>query len=199
MVLFSALFVQLNYLQIFHAKSLNENPANTRAVIRDFSRPRGVIQTSDGVVLARSVPTNDEFQRHREYPEATLFSHVTGYFSFTYGTEGVERSYNAALSGRDQSQKVTKLSDLLVKKERVGNVTLTLSKRLQEVATEQLGERKGAVVAIDPKTGAIMAFADYPTYDPNPLASHTQSEARADWDALNADPDKPLLPRTYRE
>ncbi|MGH9277364.1 MAG: peptidoglycan D,D-transpeptidase FtsI family protein [Acidimicrobiales bacterium] len=199
MVLFTALFVQLNYLQIFHAKSLNAHPANTRAVVRDFSRPRGVIQTSDGAVLARSVPVEDEFERQREYPEGKLFGHVTGYFSFNYGTEGVERTYNDALSGRDQSETVTKFSDLLVKKERVGNVTLTLSKRLQEIAAEQLGERKGAVVAVDPKTGAVLAFADFPSYDPNPLASHQPSVAKADWDALNADPDKPLLPRTYRE
>jgi len=198
-VLFVALFLQINYLQIFHADALNKNPVNTRAVVRDFSRARGVIQTSDGAVLAKSVPVDDEFKLQRQYPEGPLFGHITGYFSFTYGGEGVERTYNDQLVGRNQQFDIKNLSDLLVKNERTGDVTLTLSKRLQQVATDQLGERKGAVVALDPSTGAILAMADYPSYDPNALASHKQSDVRAAWDALNADPNKPLLPRAYRE
>src|SRR5215467_11868281 len=84
-VLFTALFAQINYLQIFHAKALDKNPLNTRAVVADFARPRGVIQTSDGAVLARSVPVHDEFPRQRQYPEGALFAHITGYLSFTSG------------------------------------------------------------------------------------------------------------------
>ena len=198
-VLFGALFAQVNYLQVFHAKALNANPLNTRAVVRDFARPRGVIVTSDGAVLARSVPVADEFERRRQYPEGALFAHITGYLSFTYGGEGVERTYNDELVGRNQQIKLKNLSDLLVKREKTGDVTLTLSKRLQQVATEQLGQRKGAVVALDPTTGAILAMADYPTYDPNALAGHKQSEIRAVWDQLNADANKPLLPRAFRE
>jgi peptidoglycan glycosyltransferase len=198
-VLFGALFAQVNYLQVFHAKALNDNPLNTRAVVRDFARARGVIQTSDGAVLARSVPVNDEFERLRQYPEGALFGHITGYLSFTFGGEGVERNYNDQLVGRGQSLELKNLSDLLVKRERTGDVTLTLSKKLQQVATEQLGQRKGAIVALDPTTGAILAMADYPTYDPNVLASHSQTDVRAAWDQLNADPNKPLLPRAYRE
>lgn len=198
-VLFAALFVQINYLQVFHADALNNNPLNTRAVVRDFARARGVIQTSDGAVLARSVPVTDEFQRQRQYPEGALFAHLTGYFSFTFGGEGVERQYNDELTGRNQSVKLKNLSDLLVNSERTGDVTLTLSKKLQQIATDQLGKRKGAVVALDPTTGAILAMADFPTYDPNALAGHSQTAVRAAWDQLNADPNKPLLPRSYRE
>ena len=199
MALFLALFVQVNYLQIFRADELNKHPANTRAIVRDFSRPRGVIQTSDGVVLAQSVPTDDEFERLRQYPEGELFSHITGFFSFNFGADGAERTYNDDLVGREEQLKLDKLSDLLVKKERVGDVTLTLSKRVQQLAVEQLGDRKGAIVAVEPTTGAILALADYPRFDPNPLSSHKPSEAKQAWDALNADPEKPLLPRAYRE
>ena len=199
MVLFAALFVQVNYLQIFSADRLNSHPANTRAIVRDFARPRGVIQTSDGVVLARSVEVDDEFERQREYPEGALFAHVTGYLSFAFGAEGIERTYNDELVGRDQETEITKLSDLLVKRELTGDVTLTISKKLQQVASEQLGERKGAVVALNPRTGAVLAMADYPSYDPNRLAGHSQSEVRAAWEELNADPDKPLLSRAFRE
>ncbi|MFP5318479.1 MAG: peptidoglycan D,D-transpeptidase FtsI family protein [Acidimicrobiia bacterium] len=198
-VLFGALFVQVNYLQIFAADRLNSHPTNTRAIVRDFARPRGVIQTADGVVLARSVPVDTEFQRRREYPEGALFAHITGYLSFSFGAEGVERTYNDELVGRDQETEIRKLSDLLVKREHTGDVTLTLSKKLQQVASEQLGERKGAVVALNPRTGAVLAMADYPSYDPNRLAAHSQAEVRAAWDELNADPDKPLLSRAFRE
>lgn len=197
-VLFSALFFQLNYLQVIDAKDLNNHPANSRAVVRDFSQPRGVIQTADGTVIAQSVPSNDAFKFQRQYPLGPLFAHVTGYFSFTYGSEGVEKEYNDALTG-----KVKKSSfdprDLLVEKDKTATVTLTLRRDLQQIATEQLGDRKGAVVALDPRTGAILALADYPTYDPSSLASHSQDPVRQAWTDLNADADKPLLPRSYRE
>jgi len=198
LVLFSALFVQLNWLQVIDANDLNNHPANSRAVVRDFIQPRGVIQTADGMVLAESVPSGDSFKVQRRYPQGDLYSHVTGYFSFTYGSEGIEREYNDALTG-----KVSKGSfdprDLLVKKDNTADVTLTLQSNLQQIAAEQLGERKGSVVAIDPRTGGILAFADYPRYDPNTLASHNQDAVRQAWAELNADAGKPLLPRTYRE
>ncbi len=199
MVLFSALFLQVNNLQIFSAGSLNDNPLNTRTVVRDFSQPRGSIQTSDGVVIAESVEVDDAFERQRRYPEGELFSHLTGYFSFTFGNEGVERIYNDALTGRNNKVRLDRLGDLLLDKDKTGNVTLTVSKALQQIASDGLAGRKGSVVAIDPRNGAILAFADYPTYDPNILASHNQDDVRKAWAELNANEDRPLLPRTYRE
>ncbi|HEX3622848.1 MAG TPA: penicillin-binding protein 2 [Acidimicrobiales bacterium] len=197
-VLFSALFVQLNYLQVIDAHSLNNNPINSRAVVRDFIQPRGVIQTADGTVVAQSVPSNDSFKLQRQYPTGPLFAHVTGYFSFTYGSEGVERQYNDDLTGHVSNRSFNP-RDLLLQRDKTANVTLTLSRNLQQIATDQLGDRKGSVVAIDPRNGAILAFADYPSYDPNVLASHDQDAVRQAWTDLNASPDKPLLPRTYRE
>ncbi|MBA3267432.1 MAG: penicillin-binding protein 2 [Acidimicrobiia bacterium] len=197
--LFVALFLQLNWLQVVDADNLNNHAGNTRAVVRDFARPRGVIQTSDGVVLALSTPTDDDFERQRSYPEGSLFAHLTGYFSFTYGTEGVERTYNDALSGRDQKFSLDRLGDVLLEKEHTANVTLTVSKALQQVAAEALGDRKGAVVALEPRTGAVLAMADFPSYDPNPLSGHNQNAVRDDWNDLNADPERPLLSRAYRE
>ncbi|HEV2758348.1 MAG TPA: penicillin-binding transpeptidase domain-containing protein, partial [Acidimicrobiales bacterium] len=197
-VLFSALFIQLNYLQVIKADDLNNHPSNSRAVVRDFSQPRGVIQTADGAVVAQSVPSNDAFKFQRQYPLGPLFAHVTGYFSFTYGSEGVEKEYNDALTG-NVSQGSFNPRDLLVERDKTANVTLTISKSLQELAAAQLGERKGSVVALDPRSGAILALVDYPTYDPNTLASHNQDSVRSAWSELNTDAEKPLLPRTYRE
>jgi len=198
-VLFGALFVQVNYLQVFAADRLNDHPANTRTVVRDFSAPRGVVQTADGVVVARSVETDDQFERRREYPEGPLFAHVTGYFSFTYGSDGVERTYNDELVGRDREINLDDLRDLLVDTDRTGDITLTISAALQRVAADALGQREGAVVALDPRTGAVLAMVDYPTYDPNPLADHDQSVVRQAWSGLEADPARPLVPRAYRE
>ena len=197
LLLFSALFVQLNWLQVIDAHSLNNNPANSRAVVRDFIQPRGVIQTADGTVVAQSVPSNDAFKLQRQYPLGPLFAHVTGYFSFTYGGEGAERQFNDDLTGH--ATQGFNPRDLLVQRSKTDNVTLTLSRNLQQVATDALGRRKGSVVALDPRTGAVLALADYPSYDPNVLASHNQDAVRQAWTDLNASPDKPLLPRTYRE
>jgi len=199
MVLFSALFLQLNNLQIFSAHRLNNHPANTRTVVRDFTQPRGSIETADGVLVAESVNVDDAFERQRRYPEGALFAHITGYFSFTYGTEGVERTYNDALTGRDRQITLGRLGDILLDKDKTANVTLTVSKSLQQIASDGLAGRKGSVVAIDPRNGNILAFADYPSYDPNVLASHNQDEVRKAWADLNADEGRPLLPRTYRE
>lgn len=197
-VLFSALFLQLNYLQVIQANDLNNHPSNSRAVVRDFSQPRGVIQTADGAVIAQSVPSGDAFKFQRQYPLGPMFAHITGYFSFTYGSEGVEKEYNDALTGKIKKNSFDP-RDLLVEKDKTANVTLTVRKDLQELATAQLGDRKGSVVALDPRTGAILALADYPTYNPASLASHSQDPVRQAWTDLNADVDKPLLPRTYRE
>jgi peptidoglycan glycosyltransferase len=202
MGLFVALFAQLNYVQVVQADKLNRDPRNTRTATRDFSRPRGFIQTSDGVVVAQSVPSNDVFKRQRQYPTGDLFAHVTGYFSFTFGTDGVERTYADELSGRDASVRLRRLSDVrkaLAGGDRAtGNVTLTMSNKLQQVARDALGPHRGAVVALDPRNGAVLAMWSVPSYDPNPLAAHSQSQVRDTWARLQTAGDQPLLPRTYR-
>jgi peptidoglycan glycosyltransferase len=196
LAMFLALFIKLNDLQVVRADRLASAPGNTRQAVRDFSRERGVIQTADGAVVAQSVPVDDEFERLRQYPEKELFAHITGWFSFTYGAEGVERTYNDDLAGR--SVALRRLSDVLSDRVRTGNVTLTLSKKVQEVARDALGTRKGAVVALNPTDGAVLALWSYPSFDPNPLAGHDQAAVQAAWGELEAKPDQPLLPRAYR-
>jgi peptidoglycan glycosyltransferase len=199
MVCFSILFVQLNRLTVFQAERLNNNPNNTRDILRDFSQPRGSITTADGVVIARSVPSNDRFEFQREYPEADLFAHITGFFSFTLGSSGVEKIYNDELAGRTSELSFQELGDLFVDKDRVGDLTLTVRADLQRVAAEQLGQREGSVVALDPRTGEILAMVSYPSYDPNLLANHDTEAAAIAQALLDASPDKPRLARTYQE
>ncbi|MDQ1375039.1 MAG: penicillin-binding protein [Actinomycetota bacterium] len=201
MALFVALFAQLNYVQVVRANKLNRDPRNTRVATRDFARPRGFVQTSDGAVVARSVPANDAFKRRREYPEADLFAHITGYFSFTYGTEGVERTYNSELAGRSVSVKFRRLGDIgkaLSGDQATGNLTLSISKRLQQVARDALGPRRGSVVALNPQNGEILAMWSFPSFDPNPLADHSQQVVRDAWQRLQTDATQPLLPRAFR-
>jgi peptidoglycan glycosyltransferase len=202
MAMFVALFAQLNYVQVVRADKLNDDPRNTRNATRDFARARGFVQAADGAVLARSVPVDDVFKRQRQYPEGDLFAHITGYFSFTFGQEGLERTYNDELAGRDLDVRLNRIQDipkaLAGGDEATGNLTITISKRLQQVARDALGPRRGSVVAIDPKTGAILAMWSFPSYDPNPLAGHTQDAVQETWRQLQATEGQPLLPRSYR-
>lgn len=197
LIMFSALFLKLNHIQVVRAESLSNNPANTRKMTKDFSRDRGIIETADGVVLAQSVPVDDAFKRLRQYPEKDLFAHLTGYFSFTYGAEGLERTYNDDLAGR--TARISNVRDLLADRTRTGNLKITATKRLQQVAKDALGNRKGAIVALNPQDGAVLAMWSYPSFDPNPLAGHSTKAVQESWNALNTNPEKPLLARTYRE
>ena len=199
MVCFIVLFVQLNRLTVFQAAQLNDNPNNTRDILRDFSQPRGSITSADGVVLAESVPSNDRFVYQRKYPEGNLFAHVTGYYSFTLGSSGVEKVYNDELAGRTLDLSFQDLGDLFVDKDRVGNLTLSVRDDLQKIATEQLGEREGSVVAIDPRTGEILTMVSFPSYDPNLLASHNTQAASDVMRLLDASPEKPRLSRSYQD
>lgn len=198
-VCFTILFVQLNRLTVFEAAKLNDNPHNTREILRDFSRPRGTIVTADGTVVAESVPSGDQFKLQRRYPEGPLFAQLTGYYSFTLGSSGVEKTYNDALAGRTLDLRLQDLGDLFVDKDRVGDVILTVRADLQRIAADALGDREGSVVALDPRTGAILAMVSTPTYDPNLLADHDTGAAAAVITALDQDREKPRVARTYQE
>ena len=201
-----ALIVQLTYLQVVQADKLADDPRNVRTLIRDFSRPRGPIVTADGEVVARSVPVDDEFEFQREYPLGALFAQVSGYQSFVVGNTGVENSYNDALIGRSTSLWTGSFETFLESagralagEESTGKVTLSLTAALQTVARDSLGDRRGSVVALDPKTGAVLAMYSNPSYDPNPLAGHNAEQVQFAFNLFNGDPANPLLPRAYRE
>ena len=198
-VCYAALFFQVNRLTIFQADELKDNPANNREVERDFSSPRGSIITADGEIVARSVASNDQYKRQREYPTGELFAHVTGYFAFELGSAGLERSYNDELAGRTIDFDLQELSDLFVDRERVGDLTLTMRNDVQEAARRELGQREGAVVALDPRNGEILALWSFPSYDPNALATHDFNAAEQASTLLNADPEKPILARSYQD
>jgi penicillin-binding protein A len=196
---FLVLFVQLNRLTVLEADALNDHPLNTRQILRDFNEPRGAVTTADGAVIAESEPSEGRFQYQRSYPLGDLFAHVTGYYSFTLGSSGVEKRYNDDLAGRTLDLQIQSFSDLFVDRERVGNLTLTLRRDLQEIAKEQLGQQEGSVVALDPRTGAILAMWSYPSYDPNQLADHDTTAAAAVQELLDSGTERPRRARAYQE
>jgi penicillin-binding protein A len=200
-VCYVALFLQVNRLTVFEAEALQDKPQNTRAVERDFSSPRGNIVSADGVVLAESVPSDDRFALQRTYPAETaeLFAHITGYFAFSLGSTGVEREYNGYLTGDDIGFDLDRLDDLFVDRDVVGDVILSVRSDVQQVARDELGDRAGSVVALDPRTGDIIAMWSSTTYDPNVLASHDFAAATAASEVLNADPERPTRSRAFQE
>jgi peptidoglycan glycosyltransferase len=199
MVCFTVLFVQLNVIQVIRADELNTRVTNERPIIASFSRPRGSISTADGVLLATSVPSDDRFQFQRTYPEGDQYAHLTGYLNYARGATGLERAYNEELSGRTATQQVRSIGDLFVDADRTGNLTLTVRADVQQVARAALGEQKGTVVALDPRTGGILALWSYPSFDPNLLANHDFNESEQAYALLEAADGKPLLPKAYQE
>jgi penicillin-binding protein A len=201
-VLFVALMVKLTWIQAVDKNSLDANPLNTAQVRRDFNRPRGSIVTADGAVIAQSVANPDkssQFDRMRVYPEGALFGQSTGYFSFRFGSSGLEKQYSSELAGSTFDQQVRGFSDLFVARENVGNVVTSLRKDVQTVARDQLGERDGSVVALDPRTGQILAFWSFPSYDPNTVSSLDPVVSEAAWKMLNASPGTPMRAHQYQD
>ena len=199
LVIYTVLFVQLNVVQLVRADDYRSHEANTRDIVRQFSEPRGVIKTSDGRVVARTIDVEGDLQRLREYPLDDLYGHITGFFSLNFGASGVERLRNDELAGTTREIGLKSFSDLFVDNDRTADITLTINHDLQRIARASLGERKGAVVVLDTRTGAVLALWSWPSYDPNRLSTHdidAATEARLE---LLADADKPLLARTYQE
>jgi penicillin-binding protein A len=185
---FLVLFLQLNNIQVVKAHEYATN-ANNPAVKAAAQQPRGIIQSADGQVLAKSVqnPKGSVEKYTRVYPPqwAKLFAGVVGVDSLDFGNYGVEASYNNYLVAHNKP--VTSLKDLLTTGAPVTDtVTLTISTKLQEAAAAALGPQQGAVVALDPQTGAVLAMYANPTYDPNLLASPDGNVENFAWGADTA-------------
>jgi peptidoglycan glycosyltransferase len=186
-VLFGVLVFFTSRWTVFGADALRDNPRNRRELLEEQKIRRGLIRAGDDTVLARSVKRPDDTYV-RTYPENRLFSHAVGYSFVRQGRAGLERFYDDDLSGR--SSDLGSLIDRLSGSTKEGDDLITsVDPAAQRVALQQLGDRKGAVVALDPRTGAIKVMASVPGYDPNSVRD------QAAFNALNRDRDAPLLNR----
>ncbi len=197
--MFCALLIAGTTIQFFQAKSLNDRPGNRRTLLSSYAQQRGSILVS-GNAVAVSKPSNDEYKWLRTYPQGSTYATATGYFSFVYGSSGVESKYNSLLSGRSDQLFYRRFADIVTgQKPQGANVDLTIDAAVQKAAASALGDKVGAVVALDPKTGAILAMVTSPTYDPNKLSSHDLGKVQKTWERLRKDSSQPLLNRATSE
>ncbi|MGH2854035.1 MAG: peptidoglycan D,D-transpeptidase FtsI family protein [Solirubrobacteraceae bacterium] len=170
-LLFALLVAFTSRWTVFEASSLRANPLNQRALLEQERIPRGAILAADGTVLARSVRTR-KGTYERTYPTGAAFAQAIGYsYPLTLGSAGFERFRNAALTGQSQSNLQTILDQLQGRSRRGDRVVTTLDPRAQRVAMAALAGHHGAVVALDPRSGAVKVMASAPSYDPNALRS----------------------------
>ena len=183
-LLFTLLFGQLAYVQVFAADDIKSHPANfSRQLIAEYNVQRGKILTADGLVLAESVPAPEgsRYRYERRYPQGDLYGYITGFYSRIYGRSALEQSMNSYLSGEAPELAISTFSDLFLGRPKRGaNIFVTIDPNLQEVARTALGGNEGAVVAMDPRSGDVLALYSTPGFDPSELSSGSDEEMRSE-------------------
>jgi len=205
LVLFALLFANLNYRQVVMADSYRTNPHNARVQVDNYQHARGRIVNAQGKTIADSQETTDSLKFLRVYPYKDLYAHIVGYRPVYLTPTAVERVQDQFLNGNADSQAADRITALITGKQTSGgNVFLTLDQAAQETALDQLVHNKnhvnqGAIVALDPTTGAMLANVSIPSFDPGQLASHDSAAALAVFNKLDKDPLKPLQNRVFQD
>ncbi len=190
------LVANLTLQQFILAPGINAEPGNQRTVLAEYERERGPILVGTKPV-ARSVATPKQTYKFlRTYSDGVLYAPATGFYSSLYGATGLERTENEILSGNDSRLFVDRIEQLIAGRVPEGGaVQTTLLAAAQKAAAAGLGNTVGSVTAIDPKTGAILALVQSPSFDPNGLSTHDAAAAQDYYEQLETDPNQPLLNR----
>jgi peptidoglycan glycosyltransferase len=198
-LLILALLLRDNWLQFVRADELNAHPDNTRVRIERYANQRGNIIV-DGKPITGSVDSKDPYYKYkRTYTDGPMWAPVTGYASQAYDANQIEKIEDGILTGNDDRLFFDRtLAMFTGEKKKGGDVVTTLSGAAQKAAFEGLGDKTGAVVAIEPKTGKILAMASTPSYDPSSFAGYSGKDEKA-WVALEKDKNKPKQNRALRE
>ena len=200
MIMFALLLANGTYMMIFRQSSLAAQPQNRRVRDAEFAQNRGDILAAGKTVIAKTEPSKDRFKFQRVYPDGPLYAPVTGFYSYDHARTVLESSYNSQLAGTDDALFVRRLIDLATNKTPEGaSVQTTIVPKIQKAAADALGDQKGAVVALDPTTGAVLAMVTSPSYDPNDIASHDIDAANKAYEPAGRRPDRPLANRAARE
>ncbi|GAA2519522.1 peptidoglycan D,D-transpeptidase FtsI family protein [Rarobacter incanus] len=195
LLLFIAVLVAITNIQVFQAPSLNADQRNKRTLYREFDNHRGPIIV-DGEEIAYSTESDDDYGFQRIYKPGSLYAPVTGFFSVIVGRSGIERYSNSLLNGSSDSLWLNRIKQLTTGKISQGSsVELTIDAKVQQAAAKALGNQRGAAVAINVKTGAIVAMVSSPTYDPNELASHDRAAVAKKYQELLEEDGSPLTNR----
>jgi len=177
--------------------ALNSDPRNRRTVKRDFDTERGPILLAGGTTIASTEKSEDgqgSENYQRIYANGPLYAPVTGYFSPAFASmTGMEKEGNSVLNGDDPSLFSSRIKTLVTgDSQRGGAVELTIKPEIQQAAYEALGNREGAVVALDPSTGAVLAMVSSPSYDPSAFATRDGNAANEASTNLSEDSSRPL-------
>lgn len=196
-MMFGVVLSAAMYFQVIAGPDYRDDPRNLRVVAGRTGRERGTIITSDGVVVARSVQNPDDPRVFRRtYPEGHLYAHTVGYATLLFGATALEDE-KASILVSDRDSTISGVIEALLGADvRPQGIVLTLDHRLQMAADAALGEQVGAIVAIDPVTGAILAIVSKPDFDPNSLLGTAAAPAG---DELAARSDRPLTNRAVAE
>ena len=199
LAMFLLLLINVNYLQGFETTSLASRPFNIRAVSTANQYQRGDIETADGMKIASTTPSNDIYKYVRTYANGPVYAPVTGFDSI-YSSTGVEHAEDALLSGTGSQLAFRNFIDMITNKPQKGaTVQVTVNSKAQLAAYQGLQSvlqgtgRVGGVVALNPSTGAILAMASYPSYDPSKLATHNGTALNAYDEQLLRQKPSPLL------
>ncbi|MCZ9337203.1 penicillin-binding transpeptidase domain-containing protein, partial [Streptomyces sp. TRM76130] len=192
-----ALLVNAARVQVVRAPEYDANPANRRPAIARYQQPRGDILVG-GRPVTGSVDTGEHLRFERTYADGPMWAPVTGFASQEYGTTLLEHAEDGLLSGADPMLAPLPLwNDVTGFRNPGGDVVTTLHPGAQKAAYEGLGRRTGAVAAVEPATGRILALVSTPSYDPGELSGNGKTALRT-WRRLNEDPDRPMLNRAVR-
>lgn len=193
----ASLLVGVTWYQVVRADDLRDDPRNPRPALSERGKERGLIVTPDGTVVARSVEDPaDPRSFVREYPEGEAFAHLVGYSSFLIGNSALEDAYSAELRSRRDLTISDMVAALLGRDLRPESLEITADPELQRAALAALGDNRGAVVALDPGTGAVLASVSSPSFDPERLLG---DDASAQWDMLLAADGEPTRDRATLE
>ncbi|MFD7505676.1 peptidoglycan D,D-transpeptidase FtsI family protein [Streptomyces sp. NPDC059850] len=196
-----ALLVRDNWIQYVQADGLKTHEQNRRVAIEQYSQPRGNIIV-DGRPITGSVETDGvDFKYKRTYKNGPMWAPVTGYASQAFGATQIESIEDGILTGNDDRMFFNRTVDMFTgKKPKGGDVITTLNSKAQEAAYKGLGKNKGAVAALDPRTGKVLALVSTPSYDPSKFAGSSTKDADA-WKAMQGETDEgnPTLNRALRQ
>ncbi|PIE98932.1 MAG: cell division protein FtsI, partial [Propionibacterium sp.] len=198
-IMFALLMANVTYNAVARAPGLLADNRNKRVVDDEYSHDRGAIMVGN-TPIAQTKVAKTGFKYQRVYPKGKLYGHITGYYSYLYSRSGIEDSYNAPLAGNDSSQFFTRFVDILSGRKPSGaNVQTSIDTRAQQAAAKALGNRKGAVIAMDYTTGEILALYSSPSYNPNLLAAPKITDQEAAWQKLTTAKGAPLKNRATTE